>query len=157
MNQRFTGIVIKLPNLKTATVKLTSIKIHPKYHKPQKITKVKKAHYEITEEEIINWLVQFFQKSSIREISLKNEELVIENNDKKVARLEEMVSKQELYNIKNYLVKTKQNSLTAERLKELSNSNSSKKALPLQLGNKVIIESSRPLSKTKRFLVISKE
>ena len=54
MNQKFTGKVIKLGSPKTATVELTSIKIHPKYHKPQKIRKRKKVHYEVTETEIIN-------------------------------------------------------------------------------------------------------
>lgn len=49
MNQVFTGTVIELKNLKTATVELVSIKIHPKYFKPQKIVKTKKVHYEETE------------------------------------------------------------------------------------------------------------
>ncbi|CAI2190785.1 6717_t:CDS:2 [Funneliformis geosporum] len=49
MNQVFTGTVIELKNPKTATVELVSIKIHPKYFKPQKIVKTKKVHYEETE------------------------------------------------------------------------------------------------------------
>ena len=49
MSQIFVGTVIKLSVPKTATVELTSIRIHPKYHKPQKITTTKKAHYEETE------------------------------------------------------------------------------------------------------------
>ena len=54
MNQSFIGTVIKLNHPKTATVKLVSIRIHPKYHKPQKITTTKKVHYEVTEKEIVN-------------------------------------------------------------------------------------------------------
>ena len=48
MNQKFTGTVIKLNknNPNTAKVELFSIKIHPKYHKPQKIKKSKWVHYE---------------------------------------------------------------------------------------------------------------
>ena len=78
MSQRFTGTVISLKNPKTATVELVSIGIHPKYRKPQKITKTKKVHYEETQ-------------------------------------------------------------------------------FPLKLGDEVVIESCRPRSKTKRFLVIRKE
>jgi len=78
MNQKFTGTVIGLKSAKTAKVELVSTKLHPKYHKPQKIKTKKWAHYE-------------------------------------------------------------------------------EKDFPLQLGDKVVIESSRPLSKTKRFLVIKKE
>lgn len=54
MNQVFTGTIIKLKSPKTATIELTSIRIHPKYHKPQKIVTTKKVHYEVTEKEIIN-------------------------------------------------------------------------------------------------------
>jgi small subunit ribosomal protein S17 len=78
MSQVFTGTVIGLKNPKTATVELVSIRIHPRYCKPQKIIKTKKAHYEETE-------------------------------------------------------------------------------FPLQLGDKVKIKNYRPLSKTKRFLVIEQE
>jgi len=77
MVQRFTGTVISLNNPKTASVELFTIKLHPKYHKPQKITKTKKVHYEETQ-------------------------------------------------------------------------------FALQLGDKVVIESCRPRSKTKRFLVVEK-
>ena len=49
MNQKFTGTVIRLKNPKTATVELVSIRIHPKYRKPQKIIKTKQVHYEETE------------------------------------------------------------------------------------------------------------
>jgi small subunit ribosomal protein S17 len=76
MSQIFTGTVIGLKNLKTATVELVSNKLHPRYHKPIKRKKKIQAH---------------------------NEE-----HD-------------------------------------------------LQLGDKVVIKSSRPYSKTKRFLVIRKE
>lgn len=55
------------------------------------------------------------------------------------------------------MAKTNQNSLTAENLKELSDANFPKTEFPLQLGDKVKIKSSRPLSKTKRFLVIGQE
>ena len=99
--------------------------------------------------------MQIFQKNNIKEINLKNGELAVAHNDKKVI-LEEIISKNEIYNMKDYLVKTKQNSLTAERLKELSNFNSSKMEFPLQLGDKVRIKSSRPYSRTKRFLVVER-
>jgi|tagenome__1003787_1003787.scaffolds.fasta_scaffold9850734_1 small subunit ribosomal protein S17 len=77
MSQKFIGTVIKLRALKTATVELTSIKIHPKYHKPQKIVRSKEVHYEESK-------------------------------------------------------------------------------FPLQLGDRVKIKSHRPLSKTKRFIVVEK-
>jgi len=76
MSQIFTGTVIGLKNLKTATVELVFNKLHPKYHKPIKRKTKIQAH---------------------------NEEY------------------------------------------------------DLQLGDKVVIKSSRPYSKTKRFLVIKKE
>ena len=46
MSQIFTGTVIELKSPKTATVELFSVKLHSKYHKPQKIIKTKKVHYE---------------------------------------------------------------------------------------------------------------
>jgi len=76
MSQIFTGTVIGLKNLKTATVELVFNKLHPKYHKPIKRKTKIQAH---------------------------NEEY------------------------------------------------------DLQLGDKVVIKSSRPYSKTKRFLVVKKE
>ena len=76
MSQIFTGTVIGLKNLKTATVELVFNKLHSKYHKPIKRKK---------------------------KIQVHNEEY------------------------------------------------------DLQLGDKVVIKSSRPYSKTKRFLVIKKE
>ena len=54
MSQTFTGTVISLKNLQTATVEIVSTHLHPKYHVPYKHKKKIRAHYEITEEEIIN-------------------------------------------------------------------------------------------------------
>ena len=157
MNQVFTGTVIKLKNLKTATIELTSIRIHPKYHKPQKIKTTKKAHYEVTEREIINWLTHYFEKNQVKEVNLKNKELIITYNNNETASLKKTIEEHEFWNIKDYLAKTKQNSLTAERLKELSSANFPKIEFPLQLGDKVKIRSCRPLSKTKKFLVIENQ
>ncbi|MCE8163328.1 MAG: mitochondrial small ribosomal subunit protein uS17m [Candidatus Moeniiplasma glomeromycotorum] len=75
MNQTFTGTIISLKNLQTATVEIVSTHLHPKYHVPYKHKKRIRAHYEQT---------------------------------------------------------------------------------PLQLGDKVVIKSSRPYSKTKRFLVVER-
>ena len=157
MNQVFTGTVIRLKNPKTATVELVSIKIHPKYLKPQRTIKPKKVHYEVTETQIINWLTQYFQENQVKEISLKDRELVVNYDDGETSLLGKVIKKHELWNVKDYLTKTKQNSLTAEKLKELSNSNSSQTEFPLCLGDKVRIKSDRPRSKTKRFVVIEKE
>ena len=49
MSQKYIGEVVGLKSAKTATVKLVSIEIHPKYHKPQKIVTTKKVHYEEAE------------------------------------------------------------------------------------------------------------
>ena len=75
MSQTFTGTVISLKNLQTATVEIVSSRLHPKYRVPYKHKKRIRAHYE-------------------------------------------------------------QN--------------------PLQLGDKVVIKSSRPYSATKRFLVVER-
>jgi len=77
MSQKFTGTVIGLKSAKTATVELISVRLHPKYHKPEKIKTKKLAHYEVEE-------------------------------------------------------------------------------FPLQLGDKVVIKSSRPYSKNKKFLVVER-
>lgn len=157
MNQVFTGTVIKLRSPKTATIELTFVKIHPIYHKPQNIVTTKEAHYEVTEKEIINWLTQYFQENNIKEINLKNSELVVIYDNNEIASLGKIIKEYELWNIKDYLVKTEQSSLTAEKLKKLGGSDFSKTELPLKLGDKVKIKSCRPLSKTKRFLVIEQE
>ena len=46
MSQIFTGTVIGLKNLKTATVELVFNKLHPKYHKPIKRKTKIQAHNE---------------------------------------------------------------------------------------------------------------
>ena len=99
----------------------------------------------------------YFQKNQVKEINLKDGDLVISYNKGQSGLLGKEIKKHELQNVKDYLAKTKQNSLTAERLKELNNSSSPKADFPLQVGDSVKIKGCRPLSKTKRFLVIEKE
>src|SRR5437762_3276427 len=115
MTQKFVGKVIRLNMPKTATVETTTIKIHPKYKKPQKIVKTKQVHYEVTEREIINWLIKYFQENNIKEINLKDGEMVINYNNGETVSLEKMVKRHEFQNVKDYLTKTKQHPLTAEK------------------------------------------
>jgi len=49
MSQKFTGTVIGLKSAKTATVELISVRLHPKYHKPEEIKTKKQAHYKVEE------------------------------------------------------------------------------------------------------------
>ncbi|KLL01815.1 MAG: 30S ribosomal protein S17 [Mycoplasmataceae bacterium RC_NB112A] len=46
MTQTFTGTVINLKNLQTATVEIVSSHLHSKYHVPYKQKKKIRAHYE---------------------------------------------------------------------------------------------------------------
>ena len=46
MSQTFTGTVISLKNLQTATVEIVSTHLHPKYHVPYKHKKEIRTHYE---------------------------------------------------------------------------------------------------------------
>ncbi|MCE8162748.1 MAG: mitochondrial small ribosomal subunit protein uS17m [Candidatus Moeniiplasma glomeromycotorum] len=48
MTQTFTGTVISLKNLQTATIEIVSTYLHPKYHVPCKQKKKIQAHYEQT-------------------------------------------------------------------------------------------------------------
>lgn len=157
MSQEFTGTVIRLKNPKTATIELSFTRIHPKYYKPQRIMKNKQVHYEVTQTEIVNWLTKYFQENMVKEIRAKGEELIIIcNGSDETVLLKETVKKHEFWNIKDYFKKTKQTSLTTEKLKELDNSNFPKTEFPLQLGDRVTIKSDRPRSRTKRFSIIKK-
>jgi len=46
MSQKYVGEVVGLKSTKTATIELTSIKLHPKYHKPVRTRKKIQAHNE---------------------------------------------------------------------------------------------------------------
>src|SRR4051812_37224012 len=99
MNQTFTGTVISLKNLQTATVEIVTTNLHPKYHVPYKNKKKIRAHYETTEEAIINWLIQYFQENNIKEISLESGELVAIYQDNKTTLLKKVIDKYEFQNI----------------------------------------------------------
>ena len=156
MSQKFTGTVIRLKNPKTATVELVSTRIHPKYFAQRKFKRTKQVHYEVSGEEINNWLIKYFQEKEVKEISLENNKLVVVYNNNETAPLEKIIEGYELQNIKDYLTKIKQDTLTIQKLKELNNPNSPKTKFPLQLGDKVKIESTCPRSATKRFIVVEK-
>jgi small subunit ribosomal protein S17 len=46
MSQKYTGKVVGLKNIKTATIELSFTKLHPKYHKPVRRKKKIRAHNE---------------------------------------------------------------------------------------------------------------